>query len=254
MKKPLIYICNDDGYDAKGINCLIEMVKDLGDVFVVAPDSPRSGSSLSFTSHLPLRAKLIRQEPGITVYSCSGTPCDCVKLAFEKLLPSRPDIVLAGINHGDNASINAHYSGTMAIALEGTMKQVPSVGLSLADFSAEAEFTPMTDEVRRIVKQVLAKGLPKDTYLNVNFPATPPYKGVRICRMGNGEWINELEERCDPRSRIYYWITGSFVDYDANDLSTDLAALNDGYITVTPLKLDLTAYETMDQLRELLGK
>lgn len=249
--RPLIFISNDDGYDAKGICSLVEMVRDLGDIVVVAPDSPRSGASLSFTSTQPLRTRVVKDEPGLKVISCSGTPCDCVKLGFETVIDRQPALVLAGINHGDNASVNAHYSGTIAVALEGTLKRVPSIGFSSCRYDHDADFSPMRDTVRDIVTKTLAKGLPQGVFLNVNFPDADTFRGVRICRMGNGEWINELEKRCDPRGRCYYWVAGSYVDFDAQDKETDLASVHDGYVAITPLRLDLTAYEAMPMLREM---
>lgn len=248
--RPLIFISNDDGYAAKGLNSLIDMVRDLGDVIVVAPDTPRSGASLSFSSTLPLRLKLIKEEVGLRIYSCSGTPCDCVKLGFEMLIDRKPAVVLSGINHGDNASVNAHYSGTMAVALEGTLKKVPSIGLSSCRMAPDADFSPMRDCVRKIVSSVMQEGLAEGVYLNVNFPDADVFRGVRICRMGNGEWVNELEKRCDPRGHDYYWVAGSYVDFDADDMDTDLACVKAGYVAITPLQLDITAYPTFASLKK----
>lgn len=247
--RPLIFISNDDGYAATGLNSLIEMVRDLGDVIVVAPDTPRSGASLSFSSTQPLRLKLIKEEEGIRIYSCSGTPCDCVKLGFEMLIDRTPTVVLSGINHGDNASVNAHYSGTMAVALEGTLKKVPSVGLSSCRMAADADFSSIRPYVRNIVKTVMRDGLPDGVYINVNFPDANEFLGVRVCRMGSGEWVNELEKRCDPRGHDYYWVAGRYVDFDADNLETDLACVKAGYVAITPLQLDATAYSVFSSLK-----
>lgn len=247
--RPLIFISNDDGYDAKGLKSLVEMVRDMGDVTVVAPDAPRSGASLSFSSTHPLRVGTVVDSPSLRVFRCSGTPCDCVKLGFEHLVDRKPSLVLAGINHGDNASVNAHYSGTLAVALEGTLKEVPSVGFSSCRLAHDADFSPMREIVRKIVRGVMADGLPSGVYLNVNFPDADQFKGVRICRMGRGEWVNELEKRRDPRGRDYYWIAGSYEDFDADKPDTDLACVRSGYVAITPLQLDLTARDAFPSLR-----
>ena len=248
MSRPLILISNDDGYEAKGFASLIEMMRPLGDVIAVAPDSARSGASLSITSHIPLRTSQRENSPGLSVYSCSGTPCDCVKIAFEKILPRRPDLVLSGINHGDNAAINAHYSGTVAVAIEGCMKGVPSIAFSSCRTSAGADFSALAGPVRSIAEETLLHGLPAGVCLNVNFPDADHFKAPRICKMGGGEWVNEWEERTDPRHRTYYWLTGKFVGSDTADPDSDLNALHQGHIAVTPIQLDLTAYAAMKEL------
>lgn len=247
--RPLILISNDDGFEAQGFKSLIEMIRPLGDIIAIAPDSARSGASLSITSHIPLRICLRHEESGLSIYSCSGTPCDCVKIAFEKILPRTPDIVLSGINHGDNAAINAHYSGTVAVALEGCMKGVPSIALSSCKYATDTDFSSLSSHIKSIVSEILERGLPSRVCLNVNFPDTDSILGTRICRMGYGEWINEWEERTDPRNRTYYWLTGNFVHTDEeNNDNTDFFALRKGYITITPIQLDLTAYQAMDTL------
>ena len=248
MSKPLILISNDDGYDAKGINDLVEMVRKYGDIVVVAPDGGRSGAALSITSKEPVMVKLIKQEEGLTIYSCSGTPCDCVKMAFEKLLPRRPDLVLGGINHGDNSAVNVHYSGTMGVAIEGCMKGVNAVGFSSCKRESNASFEAMRPYIEQIVERVLDKGLPKWTCLNVNAPETDEFQGVKMCRMTYGEWTNEWEERKNPRGATYYWLTGSFSGIDEENTDTDKWALNNNYVAVTPIKLDMTDYDMMEFL------
>ncbi len=249
-ERPLIFISNDDGYSAKGLTDLIEMVREMGDVIVVAPEGSRSGSSTAITCDIPVRLRLIREEPGLQIYACSGTPCDCVKLAFDYVLPHTPDIILAGINHGDNAAVNTHYSGTMAVAFEGTMKQVPSVAFSSCMVAADADFSPLTSYVRKIVQTVLSNGLPDDVCLNVNFPDRPFFQGIKVCRMGRGEWTNEWERRIDTRHRAYFWLTGSLTSFDADDPATDRWALNNGYVAITPTQLDMTAYKAMEKLTD----
>ena len=250
--RPLILISNDDGFDAKGINDLAEMVRDLGDVVIVAPDGGRSGAAVSITSGMPVRLKKISSEPGLEVYSCTGSPCDCVKIALDSVLDRQPDIVLAGINHGDNASINVLYSGTMGCVIEGMIKHVPSVGFSSCKREPNADFSALKPYVRKIVKNVLSLGLPPHLCLNVNFPPCEEFKGVRVCRMDEGEWVNEWERRIDPRNREYFWLTGTYKAYTPDDDSTDRWALNHEYVAITPIQLDMTAYKAFDQIQELI--
>ena len=178
--KPLILISNDDGYHAKGINSLIDMVSDFGDILVCAPESARSGYSTAFSAVTPLRLKLRRQREGMEMWSCNGTPVDCVKLALSELCPRRPDIVIGGINHGDNASVNSHYSGTMGVTREGCMKNIPSVAFSLCDHADDADFEPLRKYVRSITAGVLRDGLPKGVCLTVNFPLAAEFKGEKV--------------------------------------------------------------------------
>lgn len=252
VNRPLILISNDDGYAANGIRQLTNMVRELGDIVVVAPEGGRSGAAMSFTSSMPVYAHKVNDADGVQVYACTGTPCDCVKLACGQLLPRRPDLILAGINHGDNAAINVHYSGTMAIALEGAMKKIPAIGFSSQKLAADADFSALRPTVQHIVKAILQQGLPSGICLNVNYPATEEFKGMRLCRMGMGDWVNELERRIDPRGRTYYWVTGSYESHDSHDEMTDTWALRNGYIAITPTQLDITAYGAMESMKELL--
>ena len=246
-RKPLILISNDDGYAAKGINSLVAMVRDLADVLVCAPDSARSGYSCAFSATLPLTLHQQHQEEGVEIWSCNGTPVDCVKLAMAELCPDRrPALVLGGINHGDNASVNSHYYGTMGVTLEGCMKYIPSVAFSLCDHSADADFEPLRPYVRNIVQKVLAEGLPKGVCLNVNFPKLREFKGVKVCRMAQGTWGHEVEKRQHPAGYDYYWMTGSYTNDEPDSIDTDNWALTHGYIAITPTTIDVTAYEAME--------
>ena len=198
--KPLILISNDDGYHSKGLAALIDMVGDLGEIIVCAPESARSGFSCAFSATDPLRLKLRRQREGVTVWSCTGTPVDCVKMALENLCGGRrPDMVIGGINHGDNASVNSHYSGTMGVTREGCMKYIPSVAFSICDHSPEADFTPLADYVKSITRHVLEEGLPKGVCLNVTFPVVPDgFKGVKVCRMAFASWGSDTDKSTQP--------------------------------------------------------
>ncbi len=247
MSKPLILVSNDDGYAAKGINDLVDMVRKYGDIFVVAPTSGRSGAGMSITSAVPVHANLIKEEEGLTVYSCTGTPCDCVKLAIDKLLPRTPDLVISGINHGDNAAVNVHYSGTMGAVIEACMKGIPAIGFSSCKRESDASFEAMRPYIEQTMEKVLTKGLPSGTCLNLNAPAADEFKGMRLCRMTNGEWVNEWEERTNPRGIKYYWLTGSFQGRDSHMEDTDRWALDNGYVAVTPIRIDMTDYDYLRQ-------
>lgn len=252
----LIFISNDDGHAAGGVNQLAEMMRQYGDVFVVAPDSGRSGSSMSISSHSPVRNTLIRHEEStdtkgsLTIWACSGTPNDCTKMAFEVLLPRRPDLVLGGINHGENCAVNAHYSGTMSIALEGCIKMVPSIAFSSGKTAEDADFSYMQPYICRIVENVLANGLPTGVCLNVNIPDVDEVKGIKICHMGMGDWHEEWQERDHPRGGKYYWIAGYYAPYDPSDTGSDTWAYEHGYAAITPLQLDMTAKSFVDKARE----
>ena len=255
-KRPLILISNDDGYQAKGINELVDMLRDMADLLVCAPDSARSGFSCAFSATTPLRLVKQHEEEGIQVWSSNGTPVDCVKLALDRLLSGRrPDMVVGGINHGDNASVNTHYSGTMGVTLEGCMKYIPSVAFSLCDHEEDADFSPLRPYIRDITARVLREGLPKGVCLNVNFPLLGKlrnYKGVKVCRMSPGSWLQEIETCHHPRGYDYYWMVGHYHN-DAPDASdTDRWALDHGYVAITPTRIDVTAYEQMKDIERLL--
>lgn len=250
-KRPLILISNDDGYSAKGINFLAETARQFGDVIVVAPDGPRSGASLAVTFHQPVTWKLIKEEPGLTVYSCSGTPGDSVKLGMARLCPRRPDLVLAGINHGDNSAVNVHYSGTMGVVIEGCLKEIPSIGFSHFSHGWETDFTPMRPYIIKVMEYVLKNGLPKGVCLNVNAPDITEYKGMRIATMGKGIWGKEWDERISPRGWTYCWLVGQFSSSDQPDDPSDWNLMRQGYVTITPTKVDVTAYEMFERLKEL---
>ena len=246
--KPLILISNDDGYHAKGINQLIEMVADMGEVIVCAPESARSGYATAFSATEPLRLKPRKPRAGVQVWSCNGTPVDCVKLALSELCPRKPDLVIGGINHGDNASVNSHYSGTMGVTREGCMKYIPSVAFSLCDHSDDADFSQLTPYVRRIVDDVLRHRLPMGVCLNVNFPVVDEFKGVKVCRMAHGTWSNEVERMMHPRGYEYYWMVGQSTNDEPQACDTDNWALQHGYVAITPTTIDVTAHEAMDEM------
>jgi 5'-nucleotidase len=249
IKRPLLLISNDDGYQSKGIRCLVEMLSDVGDIIVCAPDDARSGYSCAFSATIPLRLQKREQSEGVEIWSCNGTPVDCVKLALSEICPRRPDMVIGGINHGDNASVNAHYSGTMGVTLEGCMKYIPSVAFSLCDHRDDADFEPLRPYIRTITSQVLKEGLPKGVCLNVNFPVAPMFQGVKICRMAPGTWFNEVSKCHHPRGYDYWWMVGQYRNDEPEAEDTDHWALDHGYVAITPTQIDLTAYSVFDQLK-----
>ena len=247
--KPLILLSNDDGYQAKGINELIKALRDEADLVVVAPDGPRSGASGAITSSVPVHYEMVSKEDGLVVYKCSGTPVDSTKLALHTIVGRTPDMIIGGINHGDNSSVNVHYSGTMGVVIEGCLKGIPSIGFSLCNHAADADFSFALPYVKSIVKTTLANGLPYGTCLNVNFPDTKELKGIRICRQTDGVWINEFAECNHPRHNGYYWLTGSYKNYEPNVEDTDHWALDHGYVAITPTKIDVTSYEFMEKMK-----
>ena len=249
-KKPLILISNDDGYQSKGIHCLIDMIRDFGDILVCAPDSARSGFSCAFsaTNYLTLNRQF--KEEGLEIWSCNGTPVDCVKLALNQFCQDRlPDMVIGGINHGDNASVNSHYSGTMGVTIEGCMKYIPSVAFSLCDHDADANFEPMRPWIRAITNRVLNEGLPIGVCLNVNFPVVEKFKGLKICRMAHGTWGNECVKCHHPRGYDYFWMVGSYTNDEPENEDTDNWALTHGYVAITPTHIDVTAYEALRNMK-----
>jgi 5'-nucleotidase len=248
---PVILITNDDGIMAPGILSLVEAVKDLGKVVVVAPDKPQSGMGHAITIGLPLRLHPVTIFQDVEAWQCSGTPVDCVKLAVDKVLHRKPDICLSGINHGANHSINVIYSGTMSAAVEAAIESIPSAGFSLLDHSVEADFTGARKYARLLVQQMLKTKLDKHTVLNVNIPAVPVelIKGVRICKQAYAKYEEDFVERSDPNGKKYFWLTGEFVNFDKGR-DSDVWALEHNYVSVVPVQFDLTNYALKTKLEK----
>jgi 5'-nucleotidase len=249
--RPVILITNDDGIMAPGIRNLVDAVRDLGKVVVVAPDKPQSGMGHAITIGLPLRLHPVTIFEGIEAWQCSGTPVDCVKLAVDKVLHRKPDICLSGINHGANHSINVIYSGTMSAAVEAAIESIPSAGFSLLDHSVEADFTGARKFARLVVQEMLATKLDKHTVLNVNIPAVPSelIKGVRICKQAYAKYEEDFVERSDPNGKKYFWLTGEFVNFDKGR-DSDVWALEHNYVSVVPVQFDLTNYILKSKLEK----
>ena len=246
--KPTILITNDDGVNAPGIRVLIRLMKQIGNVIVVAPDGPRSGQSNAITVHTPVRYRLLESSDGLTIYSCNGTPTDCVKLAFNDIIDQNPDLVVAGINHGSNSAINVIYSGTMGAVLEGCQHGVASIGFSLCDHAHEADFTTFEPYILQIARETLKNGLPENICLNVNAPVGE-IRGTRITRQCNGLWVKEFARRTDPVGHDYYWLTGNFENHEPDAEDTDEWALANGYVSVVPTTTDMTAHRMIERIK-----
>ncbi|QPH41351.1 5'/3'-nucleotidase SurE [Pedobacter endophyticus] len=248
VTKPNILVVNDDGITATGIKNLMEVMQELGNVVVVAPDSPQSGMGHAITIGKPIRFDKVDLYAGVEMYKCSGTPVDCVKLGVNKIFKGKkPDLCVSGINHGLNNSINVLYSGTMSAAVEGAIEKIPSIGFSLDDFAADADFSHTKKYIKSICEQVLANGLPEGTLLNVNFPKGNQLKGIKICRQANAKWMEEFDERRDPYQRPYYWLTGVFENFDKGE-DTDVWALEHNFVSIVPVQFDLTAHHAIQAL------
>ena len=252
MSKPVILVTNDDGIDAPGLRTLIEIMRKIGNVVVVAPDSARSGSGHAITFTRPLRLKLIEKKNNYKEYKCNGTPVDCVKLGELVVLDKKPDLIVSGINHGSNSAINVIYSGTMAAAIEGAIEGIPAIGFSLLDYSPDADFSATKKYIKNITEKVLSFGLPKGVCLNVNFPAVSKnlIKGIKICKQAQAYWDEKFENRKDPNNQDYYWLSGAFVNY-GNGKDTDEWALANNYVSVVPIRFDLTDYKALDYLNDI---
>lgn len=251
-KNKLIFLTNDDGVHAKGLNCLIEVAREFGDVAVVAPKEAMSGMSHAITIKSPLRVKKIKEEKGLIVYSCAGTPVDCVKLAFNQLLDQKPDLVLSGINHGSNSSASVVYSGTMGAAMEACVNLVPSIGFSLSSYSADADFSEAKKIARKVIDRVLKEGLDDGVCLNVNVPEMngEAIKGIKIGRQAKGFWKEEFDRRVDPHNGEYFWLTGYYHNEEPDSDDTDEFALANNYASVCPVTVDLTAYHYIEKLKK----
>ncbi|MEM6361291.1 MAG: 5'/3'-nucleotidase SurE [Bacteroidota bacterium] len=252
MSKPLILISNDDGITSKGIRVLVETMKRLGDVVVVAPDGPQSGMGHAITIGNTLRLEENEIFGDVTAYECSGTPADCVKIAKHFVLKGRqPHLVVSGINHGANTSISVLYSGTMSAAIEAALEGTPAIGFSLCDYSHEADFDHAVEYVDRIAKTVLEKGMTKGVALNVNIPPrrNESIKGIKICRQANAKWQEDFDQRHDPYGRRYFWMAGNFINHDKGEDNDEWAIANN-YVSVVPCQYDLTAHHAISILND----
>lgn len=251
-KKPLILVSNDDGITAPGIGFLVQVMKEIGNVVVVAPDSPQSGMGHAITVGNSLRLDKVNMFEGVEAYECSGTPADCIKLAKHYVLKElKPDLVVSGINHGANTSVSVLYSGTMSAAIEAAIEGLPAIGFSLCDFKQDADFSHVLPFVKKIALEALKSGIPQGVALNVNFPikSEEPIKGVKICRQANAHWQEDFDQRIDPHGRKYFWLVGDFVNEDKGE-DTDEWALSQNYASIVPCEFDLTAHHALSKLNK----
>lgn len=250
-KRPLIFVSNDDGFYAPGIRALIEVVEQYGDIIAVAPESAESGMSHAITIKQPLRVKQVYSKPNVTMYKCDGTPVDCVKLGLNQIVHRKPDIMVSGINHGSNSSISVIYSGTMGAAIEACLNGIPSIGFSLLDHSADAQFDASKHFADIIFRNILEKGLPPYTTLNVNIPKVEQekIKGIKVCRQTHGIWKEEFEKRTDPHGGEYFWLTGNFNNFEPNNDETDEWALENNFVSIVPIHADFTAHYALSALK-----
>lgn len=244
-------IANDDGYRAQGFYKLIKLMRNFGEVIAVSTEKPMSGQSHSITNHEPLRVYLADEAEDYKLYVCTGRPVDCVKIAYRFTDGRMPDLMVSGINHGSNASVNVIYSGTMGAAIEACMDGIPAIGFSLLDYSSKADFSHVDKYINVLTKKVLEKGLPEGVCLNVNIPkiSEEPIKGIRLCRQAKGRWDQYFERRVDPFGRDYYWLTGEFIEEETAE-DTDIYALKNNYVSVVPIMYDMSSYETIDTLKK----
>lgn len=265
MTDKTIFITNDDGIQALGIRTLAHLMSRLGRVIVVAPDSARSGAGCSITPTIPVELSQwngfgssnldqMLPEAGpypIEYYTCSGTPVDCVKIASEQVLDQVPDLMVSGINHGDNASCSVHYSGTVGAVIEATLKGWPAIAFSLRSLNKLANFAPFYDTIIKVATHALSHGIPKGEALNVNFPEVESLKGIKVVRLAEGQWSCEWASAHNPHGKKAFWLTGHFTNLEPECPDTDYAALDEGYASVTPIQLDMTAYKSLELLKYL---
>ena len=249
--RPLIFITNDDGISAKGIKSLVEVAVDFGDVFIIAPDKPQSGMGHAITVNHPLRLDASRLFEGLKAFTCTGTPVDCVKLGIYEVMHRAPDLIISGINHGENTSTNVLYSGTMSAAVEGAMENIPSIGFSLANFDSDADFSGAQKIARKVIPMALEGEFPDHVCLNVNVPNLPAeeIKGLKVCRQAHAFWADRFDKRLDQFGKPYYWLTGEFSNEDRGE-DTDLIALEQGYASIVPTQFDMTAYKTIEHFKK----
>ena len=250
--KPLILITNDDGVASRGLQHLATIAQEYGEVVVMAPDHNASGVSTSITCTRPLRVNKISESEGIATYSCDGTPADCIKMGLEYFCSRQPDLVLSGINYGSNASINIIYSGTIGAVLEACLNGCQAIGFSLLNHNPAADFDACTPTIRHILSHVIQHPLPDFTALNVNIPRLPAdqIKGIRVCQQARAAWKDSLEKRTDPIGRPYWWMTGKFMCENPSPDSDEYLLAN-GYVTVVPIRPDLTALQHIETLKSI---
>jgi len=253
IDKPLILISNDDSVYSDGIKVLVEIAQQFGEVIVVAPDSPQSAKSHSVTLSNPIFLRKTTNFGNVEAYKCSGTPADSVKIALHEVLKRKPDLILSGINHGSNTSVNIFYSGTMAATIEGCLHDIPSIGLSITTYDPDVDFDLCRSIIPQIIAKVLENGLEKGTCLNVNIPhiKLADSKGIKLCKLTSGIWAEEFNKRTHPsQKREYFWLTGKYVNFEEEQQNTDVWAIENNYTAIVPVKIDMTNYEEIEKMNK----
>lgn len=251
-EKPFILVSNDDGYDAPGIKELAKQMKLIGDVAVVAPDRQNSAVSSSLSVAKPLRVKRLIEDD-TDIYIVDGTPTDNVKIAIHELLDRKPDLVVTGINHGANTSVNVLYSGTVGAAIEGMIAGIPSIAFSLASHSYKTDLKAAGKYSKIIAEKILKTSVPNGTLLNVNIPAIDEeeIKGIKLTHLSNSKWIDKYDKRYDPFNREYFWFAGEYVIYEDDTDDADDHALTNGFVSVSPIKIEYTDNQYLNKLKNL---
>jgi len=247
--EPIILLTNDDGVEAEGLISLVKALCGLGTIIVFAPDGPQSGMSNAITTTKPIRYRVLSKEKNLQIYSCTGTPVDCVKLAMNEVLSVKPDMLVSGINHGENQGLSVHYSGTMGAAFEGCVFDIPSIGVSLCDYPSGFDFSESCRLSRILAEYVLKHGLPHGTYLNMNVPNIPVVKGITVGRQSDGKWVREYI-RHEEDGEISYWLTGEYELFEPLHPDNDFTLLENGYASLVPCKVDITDYTFMEELKK----
>lgn len=249
----LILVTNDDGMDAPGLKLLFETMHEFGKVVMLSTREVMSSKSMAITVQVPHRVKLLEETEEHRIYISNGTPTDCVKFAINNLLERKPDIVVTGINQGSNSSVSVLYSGTMGAAIEGCLYGIDAVGFSLNSYSSKANYKVCLEPIREVTAYVLHNHLPKGICLNVNIPAVEPgeFKGIRICRQATGNWKEEFVRCTHPNGFDYYWLTGCFNNHEPEATDTDEWALNNGYASLVPQTVDMTAFNYIERFKDL---
>ncbi len=251
MPKPLIFITNDDGIDAKGLHELIDLMRPYGDLFVSVPHTGKSGMSQSLTLFEPLKITKVKDESGLVIYKCNGTPVDSVKLAFDQFIPRKPDYFVSGINHGSNSSISAFYSGTVGTVIEAYFHNIPSAAFSLLSHEPDADFGIARKHIPQIFEMMMAFSQKEELCLNVNFPDIPQEKskGIKICRQTKGYWKEDfLKETEDSNQQSVFYMRGNFSNEEPEATDTDEWALTHNFVSIVPLSKDLTNYSVINKL------
>lgn len=255
MEKVDILVCNDDGIDAPGINALVNALKDIANITVVAPDRQQSAVGHALTLSSPLRAIPFHKDGELFGYAINGTPADCVKIGLSGLIKKKPDFVVSGINHGQNTAVNILYSGTVSAATEGYLSGIKSIAFSLASHDYDADFYVAMKFVKRIVKNLISNKYDENYLLNVNIPYTNEreIKGIKIVHHSDTVWKDKYEKRKDPFNREYYWFAGEY-NIVNEDPDSDDNALQNNYVTITPLQFQITDFDKIEKIKFLEDK